>query len=246
MAINKVNTKVLMFGAWAALLYPSMIIVGWWWLAGFIPPVEPSSTAHDVAHLLESNSFGIRLGMVITMFGAAMALPLGATVAYFISRIEGFFGPLSVLQLMGATCMAVLTFYPPMWWLISSYRVERPEELTLMLSDAAWLQWVGGLTIYYPQIVTIAIASFIDKSEQAVFPRWFGYTNLWLFVLLLPGQLIWFFKAGPFAWSGLLAFYLPFSVFALWFPLAFYLLRKAVLRIEEADLALPRTQRAGA
>lgn len=232
---GKVNTKVLMFGAWGALLYPGMLCIGWWWMAGFVPPIEPTATADDLLRMYQDNAFLIRAGMVITMFGAMMAMPLGATVAYFISRIEGFLGPLSMLQIMGAVGMAVLTFYPPMWWLISIYRLDRSAELILMLNDSAWLQWVGGLTIYYPTIGTIAVAAFLDKSPEPVFPRWFGYANLWLIVLLLPGQLIFFFQKGPFAWNGLIAFYLAFSVFALWFPVAFWLLRKAVLRLEAAQ-----------
>ena len=229
---NKVNTKVLMFGAWGALLYPGLLIIGWWWMAGFVPPPEPNDTAADIVNRFNGNLFGIRAGMVITMFGAMMAMPLGATAAYFISRIEGFVGPLTMLQIMGAVGMAVLTFYPPMWWLIAAFRPDRAADLTLMLNDASWLQWVGGLTIYYPTITTIAIAAFLDKSETPAFPRWFGYANLWLILLLLPGQMIFFFKIGPFAWNGLIAFWLAFSVFGLWFPVAFYVLRKAVLRLE--------------
>jgi hypothetical protein len=228
---KKVNTKVLMFGAWAALLYLGLLCIGWWGFAGFVPPLEPTTPANDVAGYFQEHSFRLRAGMVITMFGAVMAMPLGATAAYFISRIEGFVGPLTMLQIMGATGMAVLTFYPPMWWLIASFRPERTAEITLMLSDASWLQWVGGLTIYYPTIITIAIAAFLDKSEHPAFPRWFGYANLWMVLLLLPGQMIFFFKIGPFAWNGLIAFWLAFSVFGLWFPVAFYVLRKAVLRV---------------
>jgi hypothetical protein len=175
--------------------------------------------------------------MVIVMFGALMAMPLGATVAYFIRRIEGFVGPLTLLQVMGAVGMAVLTFLPAMWWLIALFRPDRNPELTNMLSDAAWLQWVGGLTLYYPTIVTMAIAAFIDKSERPAFPRWFGYLNLWLFVLLLPGQMIFFFKSGPLAWDGVLAFYLAFVAFGLWFPIAFRVLRNAVRGVEEEQRA---------
>ena len=49
---------------------------------------------------------------------------------------------------------------------------------------------------------------------------------------LLPPQQTICFKIGPFAWNGLIAFWLAFSVFGMWFPMAFYLLRKAVLRLE--------------
>ncbi len=230
---NRVNTKVLMIGAWAALLYPVLLILGWWCLAGFVPPIAPTATASELVSTYQQNAVWIRAGMVVTMLGATMAMPLGATVAYLISRIEGFFGPLSILQVMGAVGMAILTFYPPMWWLISIYRPERSAELTLTLSDAGWLQWVGGLTIYYPTIITIAIAAFIDKSPEPAFPRWFGYANLWLVILLLPGQMIFFFKTGPLAWNGLIAFYLAFIVFGLWFPVAFYVLRTAILRLTQ-------------
>jgi hypothetical protein len=237
---TKVNTGVLMFGAWAALLYPGLLILGWWLLAGFVPPPRPTLSAGEVAAILQQNPNAIRAGMVLCMFGAVMAMPLGATVAYFIRRIEGFVGPLTMLQIMGAVGMAVLTFYPPMWWLTATFRANRaPDELTRMLNDAAWLQWVGGLTIYYPTIITMAIAAFVDKSPVRALPRWFGYVNLWLIVLLLPGQMIFFFQTGPLAWNGIIAFYLAFVAFGLWFPVAFTVLRRAVLgvRAEQAQTA---------
>jgi hypothetical protein len=235
---NKVNTKILMFGAWSALFYPGLIIIGWLFMAGFVPPPPATAKSADIVALFQGNLAGIRAGMVVTMFGAMMYMPLGATVSYFISRIEGFFGPLSVLQLMGAVGAAVLTFYPPMWWLIAAFRPERPPEITLMLSDTAWLQWVGGLTIYYPAILTVGIAAFMDKSREPAFPRWFGYVSLWMAMLLLPGQCIFFFKTGVFAWDGLFSFWLAFAAFGAWFPIAFWLLRRAVLRLESREASL--------
>jgi hypothetical protein len=234
---RKVNVNVLMFGAWAALLYPGLLILGWWFLADFVPPPKPTAGAQEILDHYHSHTTRIRAGMVIVMFGAVMAMPLGATVAYFIRRIEGFTGPLTLLQVMGAVGMAVLTFLPAMWWLIALFRLDRSAELTQTLNDVGWLQWVGGLTIYYPTIVTMAIAAFIDKSKRPTFPRWFGYLNLWLFVLLLPGQMIFFFKTGPLAWNGLISFYLAFVVFGLWFPVAFCVLRKAVrgVRAEQEE-----------
>lgn len=68
--------------------------------------------------------------------------------------------------------------------------------------------------------------------------------NLWLFVLLLPGQMIFFFETGPLAWNGVLAFYLPFAVFGLWFPIAFWVLRRAVQGVEAEREAKPVEPRA--
>ena len=236
---RQVNPKVLMFGAWAALLYPGLLILGWWGLADFVPPPKPTASAGAIELIYHAHATRIRAGMVVTMFGAVMAMPLGATVAYFIRRVERFVGPLTLLQVMGAVGMAVLTFLPAMWWLIALFRPDRNAEITRTLSDAGWLQWVGGLTIYYPTIITMAIAAFIDKSPRPYFPRWFGYLNVWLVVLLLPGQMIFFFKTGPLAWNGLIAFYLAFVAFGLWFPAAFYVLRNAVKRVAAEQAASP-------
>jgi hypothetical protein len=157
-------------------------------------------------------------------------VPFTAVVAQQIARIEGGIGVLTISQVMGGVGNVFLTFYPAIWWVVASFRPERAVELTQLINDAAWLQFVGGLTPFLPILVTIAIASLADDSEHPAFPRWCGYFNLWAFVLFLPTQLIFFFKTGPFAWNGILAFWIPLTVFTLWFIVMFTVLRKAILR----------------
>jgi len=55
-----------------------------------------------------------------------------------------------------------------------------------------------------------------------------GYFNIWVALLFAPGGLITFFKTGPFAWSGLLAFYVAGTVFAAWFFVMVTMLVKAI------------------
>lgn len=88
--MNKlVNTRVLMFGAWSALLYPGLLILGWWVLAGFVPPPEPTAAASEIVGYYQAHATAIRAGMVVSMFGAVMAMPLGATAAHFIRQVSG-------------------------------------------------------------------------------------------------------------------------------------------------------------
>ena len=228
----KVSTSVLHFGAWSNLIYLGLLCLGWWFIAGFLPPFSANEPAEFWVALYRENALQIRVGMVLCMFGAVMYMVLGITSTYLITRAEGFFGPVSILGLCGFIGAAVLTFYPPMWWLIGLFRLERAPELILLMNDAGWLQWVGGLTLFFPSISAIAIASFIDKSEHPAFPRWYGFFNCWMFVLMLPGQLIFFVKEGAFAWDGILAFWVPFTLFAIWFPLNFWITRKAIKQIE--------------
>jgi hypothetical protein len=40
--------------------------------------------------------------------------------------------------------------------------------------------------------------------------------SLWDALLLVPDGLMAFFKVGPFAWDGIMAFYIPLTVFFVW------------------------------
>jgi drug/metabolite transporter (DMT)-like permease len=73
-----------------------------------------------------------------------------------------------------------------------------------------------------------------DKGNQPVFPRWAAYFNFWTAMLYLPAFMVTFFKAGPFAWNGLLAFWLALLVAGIWTVVMFVLLLKAI-RQQEAQ-----------
>jgi len=41
-----------------------------------------------------------------------------------------------------------------------------------------------------------------------------------------------FFKDGPYAWNGLLAFWVPLTAYATWMLVSFWLLRQAIAHEE--------------
>ncbi len=66
----------------------------------------------------------------------------------------------------------MLTFYPPLWWLTAAFRPEvRSPELTWLLNDIAWLQFIDGAAIIWTMYIAVAVAAFIDDAEQPTFPR---------------------------------------------------------------------------
>ncbi|MET0983808.1 MAG: hypothetical protein ABW034_00230 [Steroidobacteraceae bacterium] len=77
-----------------------------------------------------------------------------------------------------------------------------------------------------------------------IFPRWFGWFNIWIVIIYLPGSFIALFKRGPFAWNGLLAWWIPLTLFVIWMVATTYLLLKAIERQErEASSATPLPER---
>jgi hypothetical protein len=223
------RSKIQLFGAYCGVLYMVLLLIGWWLFAGFLPPLRPSTSAAEVAAIFRDPT-RIRVGMVLVMYSAFIFIPFAATVSHFLARIEGRAGVLTYTALLGGAGNMVLTFYPAIWWLVAAYRPERDAELIRVFNDMAWLQFIGGASMYDALPLAIAVAAFCDKSPNPVFPRWAGYVNLLVIMLILPDQLLFFFHSGPFAWNGLFGFWVPFAAFSLFFGLMFWLMRKAVLR----------------
>ncbi|HKY91857.1 MAG TPA: hypothetical protein VJM11_12490 [Nevskiaceae bacterium] len=220
-----------LFGAWCGVGYCVLLFVGWWLVGGFYPLHSPAAPAAEIATFFRTDVNSLRLGMVIVMWGAAIFIPFTATMADYVARFEGREGPLTRTMTMAGYANAMLTFYPPLWWIANTWRsAERSDEMIYLLNDVAWLQFIGGLALIMPMFVVMAIVAWNDRSPNPVFPRWAGFCSAMTFTLFLPDQMLFFFKSGPFAWNGLFAFWIPLTVFCGWFLMMFWLIRRDVLR----------------
>jgi hypothetical protein len=222
--------RIQKFGLWCGIAYLVTVLLGFGAFAKFIPPTSPSADAGQIAELYHSDYTRIRIGMLVLMLAALVFIPFAATVAHFIARIEGTASVLTYTFLLGAAGNMVLTFYPAIWWLTAAYRPDRGAELVYLINDTAWLQLVGGVTVFLAMPLSVMVASLSDKSAEPFFPRWCGYANGWISLTILPDQLLFFFHRGPFAWDGLFAFWIPIAAFGGFFVINFVVLRQAIRR----------------
>ena len=223
--------KLQLFGAWSSLIYCILFGIGWSIAVGVMfPPHSPAADEAAIVAVFQQHTLQIRICMIFIMFAAMFMLPFAGTLGSQIARIEGGVGVLTIVAVLSAFGNAIFTFYPPIWWLVISYRPERLGAITYFMNDTAWLQFVGALSLFVPIVLAQGIAAFIDKSEDRVFPRWSGYFCLWVFVLELPVSFIFFFHGGPFAWNGVIGFWLPAVVFFVYFLVTFHLLHSYIKR----------------
>lgn len=222
------ENKIHMLCAWSGLVFAAATLIGIVFLAQFFPPPSPADNPQQVADIYQKNPNGIRAAMVLMMFGAAMFIPFTSLITQYIIRIEGKVGVISIMQIMGGYTNMLLFFYPPLWWLTASFRLDRNPDLIQMLHDAAWLQYLGALAPFLFMLGSVAIAAFVDDSKKPVFPRWLGWFNLFVILAFLPDQMIFFFKTGPFAWNGIFGWWIPLFDFFGWLLVMFFVLRKAV------------------
>ncbi|MEM7469217.1 MAG: hypothetical protein AAF387_20360 [Pseudomonadota bacterium] len=222
------NTKLQSCAAYGGLAFVVFATLGWWIIAGMLPPISPATDAAGVAAFYQTNTGTIRFGLVIGMVSTALTLPWVALLALHMRRTEGDFPILSITQAVSGAVTSIILLVPFVLWSVAAFRPERSPELIQLTNDFAWMLIVMTFGPFFVQIGSVGLAILLDKNSPSVFPRWIGYFNIWVAVIAVPGALITFFKSGPFAWNGIIAFWLPLLVFMAWYIVMFIGLRGAI------------------
>jgi hypothetical protein len=229
------NPTLRIFGVWSAAAFFLLWLVGFVFFAQWIPPIPPSADADTVAALFADRSVPIRIGMVLMSLGAVCYLPWSMVLADLIKEREGRSSFLSGTMLAGGVLCSVTFFLPAFLWATAAFRPERNPEITQALVDLGWLFFITPIGPFILQYLILAVVTFSDKRAVPVYPRWSGYLQLWVSVSFLPGIVAMFLKTGPFAWNGLLVWWVPFAAFTAWFFVMIGLTRRAVLRSDESS-----------
>ena len=164
------------------------------------------------------------------MCAAALFAPFFAMISVMIKRIEGPVAPYALTQIITATLAVTCFFLSPMLFTVAAFRPERMPELTQLMNDFAWIMFVTPAAPAFVQTLAIGFAILSDRSAVPILPRWSGYYSVWVAVLFLPGALAMMFKTGPFAWNGLLAFWVPAVLVGQWSCVMAMLMVMAVRR----------------
>ena len=199
---------------------PAMMILwigAFLFVAGYIPPSDPAASAENIVQMYADNTAGIRIGMVIAMLGSALLVPYAVAISGQLKRIDGA-KALADTQMVSCALLSLEFITPIAVWLAASYRFDdQLPEITRAIHDLGWILFMTVIWSLWVQLVAIGIAIFIDRSPKPIFPRWIGYLNFWVALLIFPAGVVVFFKSGPFAWNGLIGLYVPLVSYSIWF-----------------------------
>jgi len=214
--------------AHSALVFAVLLGLGIFGIAGWMPLIDPGMGAADLATEFHEHRWRIRLGMSVLAFSAVFWWTMSAAIAMQMKRIEGASHPLTYVQ-MAASCGTVLIILlAAYFWLIAAYREETAPATVQVLSDFAWITFVGFYPPGFIQNVSIGWCILTDRNEAKVYPRWVGFANIWLAILFLPGALIPFFHGGPFSWNGIIGFWLVAFAFFGWILMMWWMTVQAI------------------
>lgn len=224
------NIQTHRLSVWSGVVFMALFVVGWVVLARFLPPPSPNLTGVEIADFYRNNLFMIRLGLVLSQAALVFYLFWVTAISSQLKRIEGTSPILADAQMLGGLGGCAVILIACIVWGAVSFRPDRPPELTLMLNDFGWLMFTTTFAPFMTQDFAIAWAIFSDQSAKPVYPRWVAYFNIWTPLLFVPAGLILFFKTGPFAWNGILAFWIPLTIFFIWMIVMTVMTLKAMNR----------------
>ena len=226
-----------MLCVWSGFFAITIFIIAWVIFYGWLFPPHPGLAADEVAEIYRTNSFGIRVGnILVTNFAAPLTVSFSAIVTVYMLRMKGGSPALAWTQLASGAVNALIFIIPSSLYGAVAFRPERAAELMSLGHDQAWLifDFVVGPT--QVQWMAIALAILFDQSAKPILPRWFAFFNIWAAFVILANNLIVFFpNGGPFSWNGVLGWWLGATTFCLWYFVAFYVMRGAVVASRQAD-----------
>lgn len=211
--MNKLSQLIC---AWSGPVFMVLLGIGYVGVAGLVPPPSPARSPESIASFFDDHATRLRIGLTLCMFGAGLLVPWSCAIGVQIKRIEGQWSPMAYTQMTSGSVGALLLVFPIFMLQTAAYRPDRSPELVQFACDAAFLVFFGAACLIVVQCLSLGLAIFQDTRPEPVFPRWVAYFSLWVAGTLALGSLDVFFKVGPFAWDGIVTFWLDFAAFGAW------------------------------
>lgn len=216
-----------------------------WGILGFnIPTFDPAISISDLYTHYLNNSSRIRLAMVLSVFFMPFYFVFSCVVSRIMQKIEGADGPLSIVEQVGGALTTVVGLVAGICWLTAGFRVsERTPEIVRQLHDFGWLMFDTTYMCTSFQMLAAAFVFLSDKRSEPLLPRWLCWYTIFVAVVFLPLTLLPFFYSGPFAWSGMLNYWVTLGSWFVWVQLICYYVFKAIGRLEQEEAGVTYSAR---
>ncbi len=214
---------------WCGAIVALGLPLGWGVLASFLlPPLSPATAPQEVAAFVARGGVLQKVGLMVALASVASVLPLSAVLGDQMRRMEGARPIWAQTQLACATLTAWLLSAAFVFFAAATFRADRDPQLIQLLHDLGWLTFITPVSMIVLWMAVVGVAVLSDRGQPPVMPRWVGYLSLWAALLSAPGFAAVLFHSGPFAWSGLLALWIPLLIFLVWWIALMVCLLRAI------------------
>jgi hypothetical protein len=227
------NPMIMKLFTWSGAVVVITWIVALVPLGQWMPADSPSDSALSVVHFYQSHTTAIRLGCCLMMLTGCLWATWGAVITMLIRRTERSWPILTYVALALVGGGYVFFELVPLFWVIPAFRPGAVSpDITQTFHDLGWFANIFTWPPFALFNVVVAVAIFTDAGAEPLFPRWIAHFNIGCAALWTPITLCAFVKTGPFAYSGVMANYMPFAVFFIWMAVMTIYMHRAVDGVE--------------
>lgn len=221
--------------AWCGPVFLAAFIVCFMVLGMNLPtPPSPTLDAQAIAGRISGNLGSLRLGWILGMVFIALYMPWSAQISAHMARIEQHSRTMTYMQLIGGALTVFVVSFAILCWSIATFRPDRPPEIQQMLTDFGWLSLETQWALTTVQMWAMAFIGLADKNTPPLWPKWVCWLSIWCGASFAPASLTQYLKTGPFAWDGLLSFYIPYAAWLVWcLTISVYMVRDVKRRLAE-------------
>jgi hypothetical protein len=140
---------------------------------------------------------------------AGILTPGSIAFGIMLAKIEGRWPMWSLTKAVCGVFISLIVFLNACAWLVAAYRPETGADVIQSWYDWAWFAFLLGWIYLAIEMIATGVVELMDDSPDPMVPRWLTWLTFAGAATLLFAAGPAFFKSGPFAYHGLLAFYLP-------------------------------------
>jgi hypothetical protein len=211
---HQIDPFLMRLCVWTGVALVAMTAIGFGGFLGYINPPSPALNAEEILARVQAHQTSMLIGCALCTFFWSFWVTWAAPIVIYIRRMERL--PLltyASLANVGGGAAVITTI--AVAWTVMAFRAENPL-IVQAFNDLGFFLFLYTWPPFAIWMWIIAIAILRDINPEPTFPRWVAFYNLWAGLLMAPASLMGLFKTGPFAYNGLLAFWLVAIDFFLW------------------------------
>jgi hypothetical protein len=218
----------LKIGLWCNWIFVALTAVGWLGVAHFYAPARADLGLEATkVWFTETHHWGTIIGCSLFYIAAGILTPGSIAMGIMLAKIEGRRPLWSLTMAVCGVFISFIVFLNACAWLVAAYRPDTGADVIQSWSDWAWFAFLLGWIYLALEMFATAVVELMDDRPEPMIPRWLTWLTIagafTLFFAAGPA----FFQSGPFAYHGLLAFYLPVVIWGGYIALTtWYMLRE--------------------
>lgn len=200
---------------WSLPIFYNLFGLIFVYLAKLMPPPRPGLSTDEIVAFMHDNGRSLQIAWILLTLSLGFASLSSGLIVVHMKRMQGVSSVLAYAYLATLAVAALPgCMFCELMFALAAFRPDRDPKILALLYDMGLLSFVGSLGCFIAQYFVFAVAIFLDRRR--IFPRWLGYMSIWGAVTEFVAAPIWVFRDGPYAWNGLISFYLGTVIFVAW------------------------------